>query len=104
MSATTKYYFVVVAPANFDPFTKVPVAINAFLTTGTTAADGDFLDHTFAEAKLLVRADSPTYLGATTQDTSESWKAIRGRWRCKDEGCQCRKNSSGHQVQDARSD
>ena len=41
--AETNYYFVVLAPANFDPFTKVPVEINAFLTTGTTATEGDFL-------------------------------------------------------------
>ena len=62
-TAETNYYFVVVAPENFDPFTKVPVEINAFLTTGTTATEGDFLDHTFAEANLLVRTDSLTYLG-----------------------------------------
>ena len=56
-SAQTNYYFLVVPPGNYEPGVKVPVRIDAFLTTGATATEGDFLYDTFAQANLLVKTD-----------------------------------------------
>ena len=63
-TAQTSYDFLAVAPENFDPFTKVPVKIDAFLSTGATATEGDFLYDTFSKATLLVNSDPLTYLAA----------------------------------------
>src|SRR5258707_9257846 len=53
-SASTSYFFDVLASGNFDPSVLVPVRIDAFLTTGTVGTEGDFLDHSYAEADLGV--------------------------------------------------
>jgi len=50
--ATVKYNFGVVAPEDFDPLLKVPVIVSAFLTSGVTSTDGDFLFRTFGDATL----------------------------------------------------
>ena len=62
--AQTSYYFLVVPPGNYDPNVKVPVRIDAFLTTGATATDGDFLYDTFSQANLLVTTDPITDLAS----------------------------------------
>jgi len=57
--ATTSYYFDVLATGNFGPSVLVPVRIDAFLTTGTIGTEGDFLDHSYAEADLGVSTGLP---------------------------------------------
>jgi len=61
--ATVEYCFAVVPPEDFDPFLKVPVVISAFLTTGITATEGDFLFHNFARAGMSVSSEGIGELG-----------------------------------------
>lgn len=52
--ASMTYDFVILATGNFDPSVPIPVLIDAFLTTSIKGDDRDFLNHSFAEAKLGV--------------------------------------------------
>lgn len=62
-SAQSNYYFAIIPSGEFDPSVTVPVRIDSFLTAGTTGTEGDFLDHTYGEADLLVRTGNITDLG-----------------------------------------
>src|SRR5579859_556163 len=53
-AASITYDFVILTTGNFDPSVSVPVLIDAFLTTSTKRDDRDFIDRSFAEAKLGV--------------------------------------------------
>jgi hypothetical protein len=61
--ASLTYEFVVLATGNFDPSVHIPVQIDAFLTTSTKGDDRDFLNRSFAEAKLGVSTGSIPDLG-----------------------------------------
>lgn len=57
------YDFVILTTGNFDPSVRIPVLIDAFLTTSIKGDDRDFLNRSFAEAKLAVGSGLTTDLG-----------------------------------------
>lgn len=86
-SASVFYYFAVVPPQDFDPFEKVPVIISAFLTTGITATDGDFLVHTFGRAAMGVSSEGIGELGKSVcsgdcsgQIVTDPGSTLDGSW------------------------
>ena len=85
--AIVNYYFAVVPPQDFDPFLKVPVVISAFLTTGITATEGDFLVHTFGRAAMGVSSDGIGELGKSVcsgdcsgQIVTDPGSTLDGSW------------------------
>lgn len=61
--ATVNYDFGIVAPEDFDLLLKVPVIVSAFLTSGVTSTDGDFLFRSFGAATLGISAGQTGGLG-----------------------------------------
>jgi hypothetical protein len=86
-SASVFYYFAVVPPQDFDPFVKVPVIVSAFLTTGITATEGDFLVHTFGRAAMGVSSEGIGELGKSVcsgdcsgQIVTDPGSTLDGSW------------------------
>lgn len=80
-AAQTSYYFAIVPPAGFDLNVQVPVRIDALLTAGATGTEGDFLDHTYGSAGLLVSTGNITDLGEyVCAGFCEGPSTINGSW------------------------
>lgn len=62
-AASLQYYFIVAPPQDFDPGVKVPVIISAFLTSGITGTEGDFLVRSFGLASMGVSSEGVPEIG-----------------------------------------